>query len=94
MRLPTRGGRSHAAQAHPCPGQAATREVLRRRAGTQGGTARRYGPRLDRSNDGQDHTVLLYARFACSPQGPMALCTLPSKYDETNLTAPFVRTMP
>jgi len=33
--------------------------------------------RLDRSDDGQDHTVLPYARFASSPQSSSALSTLP-----------------
>jgi len=33
--------------------------------------------KLDRSDDGQDHTVLPYARFAASPQYSSALSTLP-----------------
>jgi hypothetical protein len=35
--------------------------------------------RLDRSNDGQDHTVLPYARLACSPHYLPALSTLPEE---------------
>jgi hypothetical protein len=34
---------------------------------------------LDRSDDGQDHTVLSYARPACSPHYPPTLSTLPEK---------------
>ena len=43
---------------------------------------------LDRSNDGQDHTVLPYAH-SLAPQGSMASCTLPSKCwrDELNSAA-------
>ena len=50
--------------------------------------------RLDRSNDGQDHTVLPYARPAISPQYSRP-CTRNRKLtDETNLAAPFVCTKP
>ena len=35
--------------------------------------------KLDRSNDGQDHTVLPYARPACSPHDLPALSTLPEE---------------
>ncbi|MGY4330586.1 hypothetical protein ACVWWG_005003 [Bradyrhizobium sp. LB7.2] len=48
--------------------------------------------KLDRSNDGQDHTVLPYARFACRHRfrRRCARCRRPD--DETNLTAPLVGT--
>ena len=44
---------------------------------------------LDRSNDGQDHTVLPYARLACSPHDLPALSTLPEECwrDEPNSAA-------
>ncbi|MGY3651024.1 hypothetical protein ACVWW2_006315 [Bradyrhizobium sp. LM4.3] len=50
--------------------------------------------RLDRSNDGQDHTVLPYARLACRHRfrRRCARCRRPD--DETNLTAPLVGTKP
>ncbi|MGY3075758.1 hypothetical protein ACVWZZ_002129 [Bradyrhizobium sp. LM6.10] len=47
--------------------------------------------RLDRSNDGQDHTVLPYARLACRHRfrRRCARCRRPD--DETNLTAPLIQ---
>jgi hypothetical protein len=36
-----------------------------------------HSPELDRSNDGQDHTVLPYARPAISSPVSTTLCTLP-----------------
>jgi hypothetical protein len=36
---------------------------------------------LDRGNDGQDHTVLPYARPAMSPQYSRALSTEPETYE-------------
>ncbi|MBB4369807.1 hypothetical protein GGD63_002597 [Bradyrhizobium sp. cir1] len=49
---------------------------------------------LDRSNDGQNHTVLPYARSAISPQFSQPCRRSRKLTDETNLTAPFVRTKP
>jgi hypothetical protein len=49
---------------------------------------------LDRSNDGQDHTVLPYARFAISPQFSRPCRRSRKLTGETNLTAPFVRAKP
>jgi hypothetical protein len=46
--------------------------------------------RLDRSNDGQDHTVLPYAR-SLAPQGFPALSTLREKCWRDELTAPLIR---
>ena len=46
--------------------------------------------KLDRSDDGQDHTVLPYARFACSPHDLPALSTLPEECRRDELTAPLV----
>jgi len=45
--------------------------------------------KLDRSNDGQDHTVLPYARLTCSPHYLPALSTLPEECwrDEPNSVA-------
>jgi len=49
--------------------------------------------KLDRSDDGRDHTVLPYARFACSPQSFPGLVDIAEETaGETNLTAPFVCT--
>ena len=50
--------------------------------------------RLDRSNDGQDHTVLPYARPAISPQSFQPCRRSRKLTGETNLTAPFVCTGP
>jgi hypothetical protein len=50
--------------------------------------------RLDRSNDGQDHTVLPYARPAISPQFSRPRRRSRKLTDETNLTAPLVRMRP
>jgi len=50
--------------------------------------------KLDRSNDGQDHTVLPYARPAISPQFSRPCRRSRKLTDETNLTAPLVRTRP
>jgi hypothetical protein len=47
---------------------------------------------LDRSNDGQDHTVLPYARPAISPQFSRPCRRSRKLTDETNLTAPLVGT--
>ncbi|MEY9178566.1 hypothetical protein ABIA41_000001, partial [Bradyrhizobium sp. USDA 313] len=47
---------------------------------------------LDRSNDGQDHTVLPYARPAISPQFSQPCRRGWKLTGETNLTAPLVRT--
>ena len=49
---------------------------------------------LDRSNDGQDHTVLPYARPAISPQFSQLRRQSRKLTGETNLTAPLVRTKP
>ncbi|EHR04766.1 hypothetical protein Bra471DRAFT_05571 [Bradyrhizobium sp. WSM471] len=49
---------------------------------------------LDRSNDGQDHTVLPYARPAISPQFFQPCRRSRKLTDETNLTAPLVGTKP
>ncbi|TWB60187.1 hypothetical protein FBZ94_104411 [Bradyrhizobium sacchari] len=49
---------------------------------------------LDRSNDGQDHTVLPYARPALSPQYSQPRRQSRKLANETNLSAPFVRTRP
>ena len=49
---------------------------------------------LDRSNDGQDHTVLPYARPAISPRFSRPCRRSRKPAGETNLTAPFVRTKP
>ncbi|MGY3149727.1 hypothetical protein ACVWYQ_006726 [Bradyrhizobium sp. USDA 3397] len=47
---------------------------------------------LDRSNDGQDHTVLPYARPAISPQHSLAPSTAPETCKtRRDLAAPFVR---
>ena len=46
---------------------------------------------LDRSNDGQDHTVLPYARPAISPQFSRPCRRSRKLTDETNLTAPLVQ---
>ncbi len=48
--------------------------------------------RLDRSNDGQDHTVLPYARPALSPQYFQPCRRSRKLTGETNLAAPFVCT--
>ena len=44
------------------------------------GLARTFAE-LDRGNDGQDHTVLPYARPAMSPQYSRALSTEPETYE-------------
>ncbi|MFK4727318.1 hypothetical protein ABIE89_008418 [Bradyrhizobium niftali] len=49
---------------------------------------------LDRSNDGQDHTVLPYARPAISPRFSQPCRRSRKPAGETNLSAPFVRTKP
>ncbi|EHR02465.1 hypothetical protein Bra471DRAFT_03218 [Bradyrhizobium sp. WSM471] len=53
-----------------------------------------HPPGLDRSNDGQDHTVLPYARPALSPQFFQPCRRSRKLTDETNLTAPLVGTKP
>jgi hypothetical protein len=47
---------------------------------------------LDRSNDGQDHTVLPYAEFALR-QRPAAWCTQPPRCQRDEPSAPFVSTL-
>jgi len=47
---------------------------------------------LDRSNDGQDHTVLPYARPAISPRFSRPCRRSRKLTNETYLSAPFVRT--
>ncbi|MHC2821973.1 hypothetical protein ACVMBY_005533 [Bradyrhizobium huanghuaihaiense] len=49
---------------------------------------------LDRSNDGQDHTVFPYARPAISPQYSQLRRRSRKLTDETNLSAPFVHAKP
>ena len=49
---------------------------------------------LDRSNDGQDHTVLPYARPAISPQFSQPCRRSWKLTGETNLAAPLVCTKP
>jgi len=49
---------------------------------------------LDRGNDGQDHTVLPYARPAISPQYSQPCRRSRKLTGETNLTAPLVCTKP
>ena len=46
---------------------------------------------LGRSNDGQDHTVLPYARLAISPQFSLPCRRSRKLTDETNLTAPLIQ---
>ena len=46
---------------------------------------------LDRSDDGQDHTVLPYAH-PLAPQGSTASCTSHRHVGATNFTAPLIRT--
>jgi len=53
-----------------------------------------HSQELDRSNDGQDHTVLPYARPAISPRFSRPCRRSRKPAGETNLTAPFVRTKP
>jgi len=53
-----------------------------------------HSPGLDRSNDGQDHTVLPYARLAISPQFSQPCRRSRKLTDETNLAAPLVGTQP
>ena len=50
--------------------------------------------RLDRSNDGQDHTVLPYARLACRHRVRRRCARCHRNTGETNLTAPLVDTKP
>src|SRR4051812_15723713 len=49
--------------------------------------------KLGRSDDGRDHTVLPYARLACSPHYPPALSTLPEECwrDEPDSAAHLAR---
>ena len=47
---------------------------------------------LDRGNDGQDHTVLPYARPAMSPQYSRTPSTEPETYNETKPSSAVVRT--
>src|SRR6266700_3407966 len=51
--------------------------------------------KLDRSNDGQDHTVLPYARLTCSPHYLPALSTLPEECwrDEPDSAARLARSL-
>src|SRR6476659_1150728 len=50
-----------------------------------------HSQELDRSNDGQDHTVLPYARLAISPQFFQPCRRSRKLTDETNLPAPIIR---